>query len=82
MQRGFMRRLDRVARGGEIRLADGELDDVHALSTQLAGADRHLHAGGDLDPAEPIGECRHQCSPSQNCWMRVQASRSSSVALA
>src|SRR6202042_2637145 len=59
-----------------------ERDDIHTLCTQLARADRHLHTGGDLDAAQSLGECWHQCSPSQKCWMRVHASCSSSVALA
>ena len=84
-QRRLVAGLDRMEGGREVGLADGERDDLDAGGAERAGADGHRHRRGDGRGPQPFGERGHgaaQESPWQKRWMRVQASRRSSVAVA
>ncbi len=55
--------LDDVLRGGEIRLADAEIDDVAALALQRRGACQDLEGGLGAEAAHAPGQDGHGCGP-------------------
>jgi len=49
--------------GGEIRLADAEIDDVLAFGSQTAGARQHLKSGFGAEFGQVGGEFGHGVGP-------------------
>src|SRR5205807_402959 len=60
----FLGRLDDVWRGGKVGLSDLQVDDVAALSLELAGPGQHLEGGLGANLTHPLGEF-HRLAPNR-----------------
>ena len=71
MLNGLDARLLDPFRGGEIRLADAEADDVNALGPHFLELGVHRNGGGCLYPCGQFGKCFHNPCPPYGCFVYI-----------